>query len=130
MKLRITCPNCDEQQEIEMSEDEISGKMFSCGKCRTSADIYNAETGERIASGASYMPGVVIYEENSIVQVIIPVGLCRDDIVKSLKAITEAIESNGAVEGVVLAEVAIAMESDRMIVMKTGLPAADNHEEV
>ena len=129
MKLRITCPNCDEQQEIEMSEDEISGKMFSCGKCRTSADIYNVETGEKIALGASYMPGVVIYEENSSVQVIIPVGLCRDDIVKSLKSITEAIESNGAKEGVVLAEVAIAMESDRMIILKTGLPVADCHEE-
>ena len=93
------------------------------------ADIYNVETGEKIALGASYMPGVVIYEENSIVQVIIPVGLCRDDIVKSLKTITEAIESNGVTEGVVLAEVAIAMESDRMIILKTGLPVADSHEE-
>jgi hypothetical protein len=129
MKVKIVCPNCDEQQEIEMSEDEICSKMFSCGKCKTSVDIYDAETGEKIALGVPYMPGVVIYEENSSVQVIIPVGLCKDDIVKSLKNITTAIESNGAVEGVVLAEVAIAMEADRMIVMKAGLPAADNCEE-
>lgn len=121
MKLRIVCPSCDEQQEIEMSEDEVPDKMVSCGKCRTPADIYDAETGERMELGSPYMPGIVLYEENSGIQVVIPIGLPKGDIVESLRTITTAIESNEAVDGVRLAEVAIAMETDKMVVTKMNL---------
>jgi hypothetical protein len=129
MKLKITCPNCDEQQEIDMSVEEAQTKMFSCGKCKVAADVYDAETGEPIASGAPYMPAVVVYEEKSCMQVIIPAGIRKEEVVSSLKTIADAIESGEAADGISMSEVAIALEGDRMIVMNTVLPKMEDQEE-
>ena len=65
------------------------------------------------------MPGIIICTENSNVQAIVPAGLAKEDIIKSLRAIADAIESDSEMEGLMVAPVNITLEEDRMILIRS-----------
>jgi hypothetical protein len=117
MKIKIVCPNCNGYLEKEVDEKEVHDNIISCGKCRVPAIIYSVET-EEIISGAPYIPGVVICAENTAIQVIIPSDLGKEDTVYYLRAIADAIESDDKEAGLIIANVAISLQEDRMIIIK------------
>jgi hypothetical protein len=119
MKIRIVCPNCNGYLEKEIDEKEVHENIISCGKCRVPAVIYDVET-EEIISGAPYIPSVVICAEDPAIQIIIPSDLDKEDAVHSLRAIADAIESDKKEAGLIIANIAISLQEDRMIILKTG----------
>lgn len=120
MKIRIVCPGCNDYLEKDVDEKEVHNNTVVCGKCKMPAVIYNADTGEVIAGGAACMPGVIICAENSNVQAIVPAGSAKEDIIQSLRAIADAIESDSEMEGLMVAPVNIALQEDKMILIRAG----------
>jgi hypothetical protein len=123
MKIRVVCPCCGGYLEKEVDENEVQDNLVACGKCKIPAVIYNAETGEVIAEGSPCIPGVVACAENSDVQAVIPDGVTKEEIVQSLRYIADAIESDSA--QLMIAKVAINLEDDKMIIIKTGSECPD-----
>jgi hypothetical protein len=119
MKIRIVCPNCNGYLEKEVDEKEVQDNIISCGKCRVPATIYNVETEEMI-SGAPYIPGLVICAEDPAIQIIIPSDLGKEDTVHFLRAIADAIESDKRDAGLIIANIAISLQEDRMVILKAG----------
>jgi hypothetical protein len=119
MKIRVVCPNCNGYLEKEVDEKEVQENIVSCGRCRVPATVYNVET-EEIISGAPYFPGVVICAEDPAVQIIIPPDLGKEDTVRFLRAIADAIESDKEDAGLMMANIVISLQEDRMIILKVG----------
>ncbi|MFB3766530.1 MAG: hypothetical protein ACE14P_14960 [Methanotrichaceae archaeon] len=120
MKIRIVCPGCNDYLEKDVEESEIHNNMVVCGKCKVPAVVYNADTGEMVAGGSSCMPGAIICTENSNVQAIVPIGLAKEDIIQSLRAIADEIESDSETEALMIAPVNITIQDDRMILIRAG----------
>lgn len=127
MKIRIVCPGCNDYLEKDVNESEIHNNMVVCGKCKVPAVIYNADTGEVIAEASPSMPGVIICTENSNVQAIVPAGLAKENIIQSLRAIADAIESDSEMEGLMMAPVNITLQEDRMILIRAGRECSDEN---
>lgn len=118
MKIRVVCPGCNDFMEKDIEENEVLNNMVVCGKCKVPAVIHNADTGEVIAGGAPCMPGLIICAENSDVQAFVPAGSAREKIIQSLRAIADAIESDGEMEGFMIAQVNIVFQEDKMIIIR------------
>ena len=118
MKIRVVCPGCNDYLEKDVDEKEVHNNTVVCGKCKVPAVIYNADTGERIAGGEPCMPGVIICMENSNVQAIVPAGSAKEDIIQSLRAIADAIDSDSETNGLMIAPVNITIQEDRMILIR------------
>lgn len=127
MKIRIVCPGCNNHLEKDVNESEIHDNMVVCGRCKVPAVIYNADTGEMIAGASPAMPGLIICTENSNVQAIVPAGLAKEEIIKSLRAIADSIESDSEMEGLMMAPVNIALQEDRMILIRAGQECPDEN---
>lgn len=119
MKIRIVCPGCNDYLEKDVDESEVRDNSVVCGKCKVPAVIYNADTGEVIEGGSPCMPAVIVCTENSNVQAIVPAGVAKEDIIQSLRAIADAIESDSEMEGLMMAPVNITIQEDRMILIRT-----------
>jgi hypothetical protein len=117
MKIRVVCPNCNGYLEKEVDEREVQENIVSCGRCRVPAIVYNVET-EEIISGAPYIPGVVICAEDPAIQIIIPSDLGKEDTVRFLRAIADAIESDKEDSGLMTANIVISLQEDRIIILK------------
>ena len=118
MKIRVVCPGCNDYLEKDVDEKDINNNTVVCGKCKMPAVIYNAETGDVITGGAPCMPGVIICTENSNVQTIVPAGSAKEDVIHSLRAIADAIESDSEMNGLMMAPVNITIQEDRMILIR------------
>ena len=118
MKIRVVCPGCKDYLEKDVDEKEVHNNTVVCEKCKVPAVIYNAETGEMIAGGEPCMPGIIICTENSNVQAIVPAGSAKEDIIQSLRAIADAIESDSEMKGLMVAPVNITIQEDRMILIR------------
>ncbi len=127
MKIRIVCPGCNDYLEKDVDESEVNNNTVVCGKCKVPATIYNADTGEVIAGGSPCMPGVIICTENSNVQAVVPAGLAKEDIIQSLRAIADAIESDSEMEGLMIAPVNITLQEDRMILIRASQECSEEN---
>jgi hypothetical protein len=123
MKIRVVCPSCNGYMDKEVDEDEVRENLVSCGKCKVPAIIYDANTGEVIAGGSPCIPGIVVCTENSNVQAIIPDGMTKEQIVRSLRTIADAIDSDSS--QLMMAKVGINLKDDKMIIIKTGSKCLD-----
>ena len=63
------------------------------------------------------MPGLIICAENSDVQIVAPASSAREKIIQSLRAIADAIESDGEMDGLMIAQVNITFQEDKMIII-------------
>lgn len=127
MKIRVVCPGCNNYVEKDIDENEVFNNTVVCGKCKVPAVIFNSDTGETISGGPSCMPGALFCIENSNVQAIVPAGLAREEIIQSLRAIADAIESNNEMEGLMIAPVNIGFQEDRMILIRASQESSEEN---